>query len=304
MFKDEQSSSYKIKLAPTQFSWAICGGAEKIEQMFGKNVAVFNVVSKTITVNGTLQQYEAALALMSGKHTMDVNFQPDVGSGAKGGDCPICLCEADNPIRTSCQHVYCLECFEGFCNAGASSSKEAFQLKCEGNVGTCPTLFTLKELQDRVSSSIFEGILKSSFTEHVQRHQNIFHYCPTPDCGYIYRCTTITNPPAYNCTNRLEATCPSCNARHGEYTCAEYKDIASGGLEALQKLKRELNIKDCLKCKTPMEKTEGCNHMTCGGCKAHICWVCMAVFNTSGPCYEHMNKVHGGIGLGLERFGF
>jgi aspartyl/asparaginyl-tRNA synthetase len=46
----------------------------------------------------------------------------------------------------------------------------------------------------------------------------------------------------------------------------------------------------------------GCNHMTCAGCKAHVCWVYMAVFDIGGPCYAHMTKAHGGIGLGLERF--
>jgi hypothetical protein len=37
---------------------------------------------------------------------------------------------------------------------------------------------------------------------------------------------------------------------------------------------------DCPKCTTPMEKTAG--HMTCAGCKAHIYWVYMAVFER-GP---------------------
>lgn len=75
------------------------------------------------------------------------------------------------------------------------------------------------------------------------------------------------------------------------------KDIESGGYEALEKLKRELNIKHCPRRKTPMEKTAGCNHMTCGGCKAQICWACMAVFEVSEHCYDHMRKKHGGFGI-------
>lgn len=65
----------------------------------------------------------------------------------------------------------------------------------------------------------------------------------------------------------------------------------------MEKLKKELNFKDCPKCATVFEKMEGCNHITCGGCQAHICWVCLAVFDTQGPCYKHMTRVHGGIGL-------
>ncbi|KAH6716368.1 hypothetical protein BKA61DRAFT_479329, partial [Leptodontidium sp. MPI-SDFR-AT-0119] len=220
---------------------------------------------------------------------------------------PLLVCfseEPDNPIKTSCKHTYCLECLEDCCRSAASTSKAEFQIECHGDEGACSTVFTLREVKDRVSSSVFETVLKSSFEEYIQRHPQALRYCPTPDCGYVYRCTITSSsrPPAYMCPECFEPLCTSCHSRHGDYTCAEYKDIASGGYEALAKLKRELNIKDCPRCTTPMEKTEGCNHMTCAGCKVHICWVCMAVFDTSGPCYAHMTKAHGGNGLGLQRF--
>jgi hypothetical protein len=304
MLREESSSSYEIDLKSYQFSWAIHGGFKSIEQALGKNVAIFNVVSRKITIDGTQQQYETALAIMDGRHAVPTRSLPDDPSRVEG-DCHICLSEEpDNPIKTSCKHTYCLECFEECCRSAASTSKAEFQIECQGDEGACSTVFTLPEVKDHVSSSVFETVLKSSFEEYIQRHPQALRYCPTPDCGYVYRCTTTSSsrPPAYMCPKCFEPLCTSCHSRHGDYTCAEYKDIASGGYEALAKLKRELNIKDCPKCTTPMEKTEGCNHMTCAGCKAHICWVCMAVFDTSGPCYAHMMKAHGGIGLGLERF--
>lgn len=303
MLRKESSTSYEIDLKPHRFSWAIRGGFKLIEQSLGENIAVFNVVSKRITINGTRRQYEKALAIMDGKHAIEI-------SSLTGGPskpelyCPICFCEPEPPIQTSCKHTYCLECFEEYCKSVASTSKDEFQIMCQGDEGNCSTVFTLSEVQGHLSSSIFEIVLKSSFEEYIQRHPGDFRLCPTPDCGYAYRCTTASGSklPAYTCLNCFEPLCTSCHARHGDYTCAEYKDIASGGHAALEKLKRELNIKDCPKCTTPIEKTEGCNHMTCGGCRAHICWVCMAIFETSGPCYDHMNKEHGGIGLGFQHF--
>ncbi|EXJ91896.1 hypothetical protein A1O3_00446 [Capronia epimyces CBS 606.96] len=355
MLKEEERSRsptsglYEMVLNDDQFSWMIHDGFKNIERVLGKNVAIFNVVTRSLAVSGTRQQYETALAMMNGnlnKKDSDGDGDGDaldlqsislsVSGPVPEGDCPICFCEADNPIQTSCKHTYCLECFEDCCKSAASTSKDknGFQVKCQGDEGTCPTIFTLRELQDHLPSSVFETVLQSSFEEYIQRHPEAFHYCPTPDCGYVYRCSgpdtsniTTSNTTAiaassstqnqnqsqnqsqkhnqtqkpYSCPSCFEPICTSCHARHGNYTCAEYKDIASGGYEALQRLKRELNIKDCPKCTTPMEKTEGCNHMTCGGCKAHICWVCLAVFDQSGPCYDHMNKEHGGIGLGLGR---
>jgi hypothetical protein len=292
----EPATVHYISLDPAQFPWAIRGGFKSIQQTLGEDVAAFDIVSKRITIHGTAQQHELALAILAGKRTTTVT----------GADCPICFCEAESPISTSCNHTYCLECFEECCKAAASSSTVAFQVKCQGDEGNCSHIFTLQELRDNVSSSVFETVLQSSFEDYIKQHPNLFHYCPTPDCDHIYRCTVASGAdrPTYTCANCLELICTSCHALHGRYTCAEYKDIQSGGYEALEQLKKELNIKDCPKCTTPMEKTEGCNHMTCGGCKAHICWVCMAVFSSSQPCYDHMTEQHGGIGLGYERFAY
>lgn len=305
LLKEEPATAHYINLDPVQFSWVVRVGFKNLQQALGEDAVAFDIISKRIIIHGTIQQHDLALAVLGGTRT-DAVLGPRESAGRTQKDCPICFCEAENPIWTPCNHIYCLECFEGCCKAAESSSTVTFQVKCQGAEGNCMHIFTLQELRDSLSSSVFETVLQSSFEDHIKQHPNLFHYCPTPDCDYIYRCTTSSgaDKPTYTCVNCLELVCTSCHALHGHYTCAEYKDIHSGGYEALERLKKELNIKDCPKCTTPMEKTEGCNHMTCGGCKAHICWVCMAVFSTGGECYAHMNEKHGSIGLGLERFAY
>jgi predicted RNA-binding Zn-ribbon protein involved in translation (DUF1610 family) len=297
MLNVEAISSYELKLMPRQFSWMIRGGHKSIEREVGRSVAVLDIVSKRLNFSGTQQQYERILAMMDGNHIVDIQPPTDTAS-APFGTCPICFCEADHAIRTSCNHAYCLECFEDYCRSTADTSKEEFKIKCQADGGICRSVFTLRELKELLSSSVFEAVLESSFDEYVQRHPEAFHHCPSPDCGFIYRCTAMGRQPStYTCPKCLAAICTSCHVGHEQFTCAEYKDFASGGFEASQQLKKKLNIKDCPKCTTPMEKTMGCNHMICGGCKAHICWVCLAVFDASGPCYAHMREKHGGIGL-------
>jgi hypothetical protein len=296
MLREEFSSSFEIDLNAHQISWMMQGGFKRLEHDLGKGVLIFNAVSKIITINGTHEQHKAALEIIGhesmAKKDSDAPYE-------LGEDCPVCFCEADVPIQMSCKHTYCLDCFEQCCTAAAATSKDEFQIKCHGNEGNCSAVFTLRELKGHLPSSVFEAVLKSSFEEYIQRRQQLLRYCPTPDCGYVYRCSpsSASAVPSYTCPNCFEPLCTSCHARHGGYTCAEYKDIASGGLEALEKLKKELNIKDCPNCKTSMEKIAGCNHMTCVACKAHICWVCMQVFETSDHCYKHMNEKHGGNGL-------
>jgi len=301
MLKTECSRRHEIILDHPKFYWTIRGGFKSIEQALGKNIAVFNVISKSIIISGTEQQYETALAVMDGKRVVKPRSLPD-GLLESEEDCPICFCEADNPIQTSCKHTYCLGCFEEYCTSSASTTTDEFQIKCQGDGGNCSTVFTLDELKDHLSSSVFETVLKSSFEGYIRRRPEALHYCPTLDCGYVYRRTTASGskPPVYTCPNCLKPLCTSCHARHDDYTCAEYQDSALGDRIALERLKAELNIKDCPKCATPIEKTEGCNHMTCLACSAHICWVCMAVFSTGYACYSHLYTDHGGLGPGFE----
>jgi IBR domain, a half RING-finger domain len=302
---EHSHTTYDINLKPHEFSWALNGGFAKIKQTIGSEAAGIDIVSnpKRIRVTGSKQQYDAAVAIMHGKQA--VHIRP-AGSSASAGpnrtDCPICFCEPEKAIQTSCKHAYCLECFEDLCQSGGTSNTGEFQIRCHGSEGTCNAVFQLGELKERLSSSLLESVLESSFKEYIQRRPTELKYCPTPDCGYIYRCAALSEPAPHTCPNCLGSLCPFCHAEHRGHTCVEYKDIASGGYEALERFKKEQNIKACPKCSTLMAKSEGCNHMTCWACKAHICWVCMAVFNESGPVYDHMNKKHGGIGLGLERF--
>ncbi|KAF5011131.1 hypothetical protein FDECE_2739 [Fusarium decemcellulare] len=179
-------------------------------------------------------------------------------------DCTICLTPAEEPLLTSCNHVYCGLCFVNMCEAEASKSKD-FRITCEGNEGECGRILPLLEIHGLLMAETFEDILKASFISYVRRHPNEFRYCPTPDCDRIYR---VASDPTvlrteFTCGKCLVAICTGCNASHPGATCAELKDDASGGLEKLARLKEELGVQDCPKCGTLIEKTEGCNHMHC-----------------------------------------
>lgn len=291
MISADSSTDHIINLKPEEFQWACNGGFNTIVRALGENHATFDIVStpKRILITGSQKEHEVALKIVN-KREMRSNIENTTSEE----DCAVCLTPAENPVPTECGHVYCIDCFECLCAAAGSAEKD-FSISCLGAMGKCQVVFSLEELQENLSSRAFEDILEASFASYIQRHPQTFRYCPKPDCGMIYR---ITSTNEFNtCRKCLTVTCTSCHVPHEGKTCAEYKDEASGGYEALKKLKKELGIKDCPRCTTPLEKTEGCNHMTCRGCGSHICWVCLEVFLTSRPCYDHMNAKHGGIGL-------
>jgi len=287
----ESSSIYSIKLNSEDFRWACSGGFKTIVTALGEDIATFDIVStpKRILISGSDKEHETASRMVRKREMKLLG-----GVAAAKEDCAVCWTRAENPVFTKCNHVYCIECFEGLCSAAVSGDNES-PVTCTGDGGECPEIFSLRELQESLSSKVFEEILEASFVSHIKRHPQTFRYCPKPDCGIIYR---TTSDPAFNtCAKCLTVTCTHCHNTHEGKTCAEYKDEASGGYEALKRAKMELGIKDCPKCETPIEKIDGCNHMTCRGCGTHICWVCLMTFLGSTACYDHMKAEHGGIGL-------
>ncbi|KND87306.1 putative uncharacterized protein, chloroplastic [Tolypocladium ophioglossoides CBS 100239] len=294
------SNSQVVELNSDEFQWACRGGFKTLASRLGDNKAIFDIIStpKRILISGSTADYTAALVVISSRQTGKITDPSNIPT-----DCSVCWTEAEDPIQTSCNHVYCTGCFADLCQAEGSASTE-FHLSCVGDEGRCEKFLPLTELQELLSFAALEDVLEASFASHVRRHPADFRFCSTPDCGHLYRpAAEGTSPaPVFTCTNCLIPTCAACHVPHPDMTCAGYKDLASGGYEALEEIKKRLGIKDCPKCKTAMEKTEGCNHMTCRGCGIHICWVCLAIFGIGSECYAHLNKVHRGIFDGYERF--
>ncbi|KAK4924043.1 hypothetical protein LTR49_008783 [Elasticomyces elasticus] len=283
-------SLHTITLDEKQFTWACRGGLARMSAAFGADVVTLDVVSspKKITLTGTVSLYQQAIDFIE-------QAQDGVaGSARKDGsaqDCTICWTPAEGPVTLACQHLYCLECLESLCTMADAGGGE-FSISCQGDMGACQKLLPLTELQNLLSSDALETSLETSFASYIRRRPQDFRYCPTPDCGYIYRANEKAR--THTCIKCFEAICTACHERHPTISCDEYRDLASGGYAAFARYKKMMNMKDCPECKTVMEKTEGCNHMVCGGCKIHICWICLATFPASGLCYNHLSEVHGG----------
>ncbi|KAM0433866.1 hypothetical protein ACHAPT_003809 [Fusarium lateritium] len=290
LFRKEASSDHVIELDQEKRRWAMNGGFKTILGKLGAGNASLDIVSAKIVITGSLEDYDLALALANGGGLSKKPVELRDSGNFDTEDCSICWTEADSPVRVKCGHVYCQDCFENSCAALSTAGVESVFL-CHGDQGKCNQAISLEDLHTHLSSVVFEDVLERSFISFVRRTPNKLRFCPTPDCGYIYRATESAG--THTCSNCLQLTCSSCHEPHVEMTCAEYRDIKSGGYAAFEKLKKEAGIKDCPKCKTPLQKGEGCNHVTCVGCKTHMCWVCMKTFPTGNLVYGHMGKMHG-----------
>ncbi len=161
-------------------------------------------------------------------------------------------------------------------------------------------LLPLKKLQRLLTTSlrIYIDNRKNADTKELE-----YTYCPTSGYNAVYRATAAPSDSGdilfcSKCLSSIRTTCWT--PRHLDITCKTNKRNIAESTEAVAfaQFKAENELKDCPKCNMSIQKSDSCNHMLCNGCNAHICQVCMEVFDTAGGfdgCYAHMKAVHGGI---------
>jgi hypothetical protein len=270
---------------------AFSGAFRRMLDSLGRDIVKLDVTTQppSIVVRGNASALARAYELLLSPIDEGMSTKRSLSDK----ECPVCMMEPEDAVSLVCGHSYCNDCFEGQCKAADSST---IPLNCFGDQAKCGQSITLLELGGNLPSEAFEALLSISFDTHLQKHQDEYQYCPSPDCPMIYAVTTdgtIKSCPA--CMTTICTTCQTVN--HDGVTCEESRYMVSDDYKALQIWKKENDARDCPSCKTAIEKISGCNHMECGNCKAHICWFCMEVFKVSNECYDHMHDKHGSFGL-------
>ena len=205
--------------------------------------------------------------------------------------CPVCLEPPMTPVSLNCGHRWCEACLVAYLNA--ASDTRSFPIKCLGNQGKCDALVPIMKARMVLPPADFDALALAAFHAYVQSNPDEYHYCPTPDCPQAY--PTGPRNSSVSCPSCLARICPSCHVEYHEgVTCADRED---GGDRLFQEWMRTHGVKKCPGCHAPIERSEGCNHMTCTRCHTHTCWVCLDTFPEGHGIYDHMREFHGGIGL-------
>merc|ERR1711879_739458 len=114
-------------------------------------------------------------------------------------------------------------------------------------------------------------------------------YCPAANCDMITKWTSGMT---------REIVCPNveCKMKRWCWSCKLIGHLPSSCKDASQWLTKyndeaetvkwvTANTKKCPKCNTPIEKNQGCMHMTCRsaiGCGYEFCWLCLGDWKTHG----------------------
>ena len=201
--------------------------------------------------------------------------------------CPICFTEIekDQFISLKCNHKICTECYiEYINNKLLNEPLNILDTPCPLN--GCNLYLTRTIFKKCITKKKMQKIFaKSVVRNFILTNKNI-KLCPNPKCNLSIRvqnniskeikcqCGTIF---CFSCLEESHIPC-DCDMikQWKEFT----EDKGSG--EDFIWIKE--NTKKCPKCQQPIEKNQGCNHMTCrrkaGGCGYEFCWVCMQSWNS------------------------
>ena len=217
--------------------------------------------------------------------TLIRNIRVQEGPPTEQGVCPICFCDGEDPVSPDCGHACCRNCIALYISSAIHSRFVPV------NCVTCRQPISLSILSQFRE---FDDLLLASFKRYISSNPTKFENCPTPDCPQVYRIGSTTET-AVQCSECLAEICTSCKVIwHEGMSYAETREAKDPDNVRNKELMRDLGIHACPRCKTNIEKTYGCNHMTCYACKPHICWYCMKDFGLDNGTlvYEHMRKEH------------
>lgn len=282
-------STFRIDLDDNVHIAAHQAGYRTIVGKLGKTAARLNVTTspKTIVIHGSNQDADWARAIILEESGQAVHTNTTIKENLT---CAVCWCDVTESYTTPCGHVYDGECFVNQC---LSAGDKDIPVRCLGSSGNCQAVISFTELESALTRDQLDKLLEISFTNHVRTHPGVYQYCPTADCDQVYQITE--EGKIFTCLTCLTSICTKCGAvSHEGLTCTQYKAAILGD-DAFAEWKKKNDARDCPKCGCTIQKSDGCNHMECKACTAHICWVCMKVFASGQDVYGHMSANHGGF---------
>ncbi|KAF7323225.1 RBR-type E3 ubiquitin transferase [Mycena chlorophos] len=258
------ASEWTFYLERQSIQFFVQGGMKTLRQILGAGNVSLDISGRTakLHVRGGEDAHQVVDWLIA--ESLE-NVQPRTTDGTH---CPICHDEVVHPVLLGCNHSYCLDCFRHY----ISTAADALPLNCLGNEATCNVPIALPVIERFLSPAHFQELLETAYRRYIEQHPVEFKYCKTADF------------------------CPACDEEgHEGMSCDDRRLQNDPGEQERRNVVWAVQngIKRCPACSVWLEKTEGCNHMTCK-CGAHICWICVRQFQEA-TIYEHLQAAHGGV---------
>uniref|UniRef100_A0A8C5KJ64 Cullin-9 n=1 Tax=Jaculus jaculus TaxID=51337 RepID=A0A8C5KJ64_JACJA len=213
--------------------------------------------------------------------------------------CPVCVSplepEDDLP-SLCCMHYCCKSCWNEYLT---TRIEQNLVLNCTCPIADCPAQPTGAFIRAIVSSpEVISKYEKALLRGYVESCSNLT-WCTNPQgcdrilCRQGLSCGTT-------CSKCGWASCFSCSFPEAHYpaSCGHMSQwVDDGGyydgmsVEAQSKHLAKLISKRCPSCQAPIEKNEGCLHMTCAKCNHGFCWRCLKSWKPNHKDYYNCSAM-------------
>ncbi|XP_042456536.1 probable E3 ubiquitin-protein ligase ARI8 isoform X2 [Zingiber officinale] len=202
--------------------------------------------------------------------------------------CGICFENYPQDRMTSaiCGHPFCGTCWRGYVGTSISDGPGCLMLRCpDPSCGAAVGQDMIDLLASHEDKEKYSRYLLRSYIEDNRKTK----WCPAPGCEFAVE--YVIGSGIYDiCCNCSYGFCWNCTEEaHRPVDCDTVaKWILKNSAESENMNWILANSKPCPKCKRPIEKNQGCMHITCTPpCKFEFCWLCL------GPWSEHGERTGG-----------
>ncbi|XP_062002261.1 probable E3 ubiquitin-protein ligase ARI8 [Rosa rugosa] len=202
---------------------------------------------------------------------------------AKELNCGICFdtypCEEMH--SAACGHPFCDSCWAGYIGTAINDGPGCLMLRCpDPSCGAVVFQDMINELASNEDREKYSRYFIRSYVEDNRKTK----WCPAPGCDYAI--DFIVGSGSYDVTCRCSYSfCWNCTEEaHRPVDCGTVaKWILKNSAESENMNWILANSKPCPKCKRPIEKNQGCMHITCTPpCKFEFCWLCLGAWSEHG----------------------
>ncbi|PRQ22802.1 putative aminoacyltransferase, E1 ubiquitin-activating enzyme [Rosa chinensis] len=208
--------------------------------------------------------------------------------------CGICFEEYNYDrciLSASCGHPFCRDCWAGYisttiCDGGPACLRlRCPESSCSAAVGPDLIQKVLLNSNREAEHGKYKTYLLRSYVED----QRKIKWCPAPDCNCAIQFDTLGGMVSYDvsclCSHSYCWNCTEEN--HRPVDCETVGKWILKNKDDSQNAQWILvNSKPCPQCKRPIEKNQGCNHLTCSApCGYQFCWLCLGPHKNYRGCY-------------------